>query len=446
MLYRLVRILSFFILMGVEISFLTGQTTFTLENAILKQAGFHENVEVRTSMADAIRAPFYSLLTRQKEIYQQILSPIAVEFELRKSAESFYLLFKNEQNYIYPVWGRGNYIIRRDLRTGDFQQIKIFLQNDENTFIRLFPLDRERTVLDLELYGVPLYQGIVLPVSIEDLAVSSFARILHLTRGTIQWDQVLTDSSYPEWEQLGHLVGEVECRLPDLHVEDDGAQNLAGEYVYIETGSLQDVPGGINCSGFAKWVVDGLILGDAKVPPESLIPIMGLKESTGSGEREKNPWSSAREDRDPYFGLDWIRNLVRVLNRSVGFAAREEAGQAFDITDVPFFEYRENIGYELENLKTVLYLLAVENPGAFYLGAVNSPFGKDPVLWQYHHVALFFPWFDKNGDFQLSVMETGAVSSVENLEARYPGSFVHLVKAAAGEGFVSPDVILEGKE
>ncbi len=121
------------------------QSSFPLEERLLREAGFHENVEARSAMSTLIKAPFYSLLTKQKEICRQVLSPVSVEFEVRKSEETFYLLFKNEQDYKYPVWGRGTYIIKRDLRSGDFLQIKIFLQNDENSFVRLYPMDENHS-------------------------------------------------------------------------------------------------------------------------------------------------------------------------------------------------------------------------------------------------------------------------------------------------------------
>ena len=113
---------------------------------------------------------------------------------------------------------------------------------------------------------------------------------------------------------------------------------------------------------------------------------------------------------------------------------------------MPFYTYRENIGYGLENIKSVLYLLAVKNPGTFYLGSINSLFGEDPVLWQYHHIALFFPWFSDKGDFQLAVLETGTVSSTENLEARYPDSFVHLVRVDKACNFKNPSGFAEAAD
>ncbi len=137
-------------------------------------------------------------------------------------------------------------------------------------------------------------------------------------------------------------------------------------------------------------------------------------------------------DRDPYFGLDWCRNLAVDLRKAEP-GGHVERSEDLDITAVPFFEYKENVGYELEKVKTLLYLQAVKEPGYIYLGAINAPYGRDPVLWQYFHVALFFPWFDKNGDFHLEVMETGSGSSVENLNYRYPGSFVHLSKVKAAD-------------
>ncbi len=415
---------------------LWGQTSFFSEEQILARAGFYENTEVRTGMKEAINAPFFSLLPRQKEIHEQVLSPVAVEFELRKSAESFYLLFKNEQNYRYPVWGRGNFIIKRDLKTGAFLQVKIFLQNDEDSFIRLFPLDDGRSVLDLMLYGVQLYSDIVIPVSLEDLSISSFSRLMYLTRGTVRWDLLMTDSSYAEWGILSSFVETVRGELDTLHEAEDGAQDKTGQFVHIEDGSPQQDRGGVNCSGFAKWVADGMLRG--KDDREFLISIEDLK--TASAEEEErlgNPWSTTRQDRDPYFGLDWTRNLARILKQAQG-AAEMSSPREMDVRSMPFFNYMENIGYNLENLRAVLYLLAIENPGAFYMGAVNSQFGEDPVLWQYHHIVLFFPWFTSDGDFRLAVLETGRESSLENLKRRYPDSFVHLVKVEGADDFIPP--------
>lgn len=418
---------------------LWGQSSFHREEQIIRRARFHENVEVRADMKETITAPFYSLLTRQKEVREQIISPVAVEFELRKSAESFYLLFKNEQKYRYPVWGRGNYIIKRSLLTGEFQQIKIFLQNDEESFIRLFPLGKDRAVMDMRLYGSPLYSGIVIPVSLEELAVSPFTRLMHLTRGTVRWEMLLADGEYPEWRGTAGLVRSIRDNLAPLSETYDGAQDSHGRFVRIEDGSPQELFGGVNCSGFAKWVCDGILLAERGGASAPLIAIDELKMPTGGAEeREANPWSAAMdEERDPYFGLDWTRNLARVWEE-VRREAPVEDPTLPDVTEAPFFHYRENIGFELENLRALLYLLAIENPGAFYMGSINSLFGEDPVLWQYHHVALFFPWFNREGDFRLAVFETGVESTLENLEARYPDSFVHLVKLEGAEGFLSP--------
>ncbi|MDC7234365.1 MAG: hypothetical protein PQJ58_14120 [Spirochaetales bacterium] len=421
----------FFLLLPVLSVF--SQSSYLEEERILKGASFHENVEVRAAMADSINAPFYSLLTRQKEIHSQLLSPAAVEFELRKSEDSFYLIFKNELNYRYPVWGRGNYIIKRDLRSGEFKQIKIFLQNDELSYIRLFPLDENRSSLELTLYGVTLYSGIVLPVSLKELSVNSFARLMYLTKGTVRWDQIFSNASYPEWRSVDLLQQKIREQLPALHEFEDGAMDSEGHFVLIKDGSPAPKEGGVNCSGFAKWVADGMLLARGA---DTLLDLESLKTPTETESREKNPWSRARSDRDPYFGLDWSRNLASALRLSEP-GASINSPLDMDVRTVPFFPYKEHVGYKLDQLKTLLYLQAVKSPGSIYFGAVNSLYGTDPALWQYYHIAVFFPWFDENGDFQLQVMETGSLSSLENLEARYPGTFIHLSRAGASD-FISP--------
>ncbi len=112
----------------------------------------------------------------------------------------------------------------------------------------------------------------------------------------------------------------------------------------------------------------------------------------------------------------------------------------FDVNETPFFTYMKNVGYEIEDLPAVLYLNAIRNPGAIYFGAVNTEFGSQPVLRQYLHVAVFFPWFSDDGDFHLSVMDTGLEKSAVALEGQFPGGYIQLVQIKGVEKF-SPPVV-----
>ncbi|MFA7565651.1 MAG: hypothetical protein WCY01_01390, partial [Alkalispirochaeta sp.] len=104
----------------------------------------------------------------------------------------------------------------------------------------------------------------------------------------------------------------------------------------------------------------------------------------------------------------------------------------------PFARYVEDVGYRVESLSAVLYWLARNEPGTFYLGSVNRLFGSDPVLRQHTHVVVLFPWFDESGRFQVSVMERNVETSLSSLEKRYGKDYIHLVRVRGNPRFEPP--------
>ncbi|MDR2144083.1 MAG: hypothetical protein LBP29_06920, partial [Treponema sp.] len=103
------------------------------------------------------------------------------------------------------------------------------------------------------------------------------------------------------------LIKKLRAKLPALKFADDGALDENGRYVYINSLAPQNAAensGGLNCSGFAKWFVDGLLY----PVTGRFLPIAPLKEAT-----VKNGSSLAAnysEIENSHFGLDWTRNLA----------------------------------------------------------------------------------------------------------------------------------------
>jgi hypothetical protein len=141
--------------------------------------------------------------------------------------------------------------------------------------------------------------------------------------------------------------------------------------------------------------------------------------------------------RDPYFGLDWTRNIAVALMQ-LDHPGTELAPTAADVREVPFSQYVRNVGYPVVDMKEVLYLLAIQDPGYFYLGSVNKEFGTDPVLRQHTHVVVLFPYFTGDGKFRVSVMERNVETSLQSLADRYPDDFIHLVRIRAERNYVPP--------
>jgi hypothetical protein len=258
----------------------------------------------------------------------------------------------------------------------------------------------------------------------------------------VDWPLALPPARSPADQRIARVVAALRSRLARLRDVEDGAMARDGTFVLIADGSPQrgaaskGPKGGFNCSGFAKWVVDGFI----RPLTGSLTDIAWLSERDTSS--RGNRWSAPREEeRDPYFGLDWTRNLARALEQA---RTGELPGpEAMDVRDVELFPYVEDVGYPVENLPTILYLLARRDPGAIYLGSVNSSPEAGAAsggIRQHHHVVVLFPYVEEQGVFRQVVMERNLETSLESMRQRYAGSFVHLVRLDSAGEFAPPAV------
>ena len=407
-------------------AFLAGQSSLDSYDRMLSHAGFEENWEVREEYKETIKAPFYSMMHAPSSYIHQVVSPVTVKFELRRGETSFYLLFLNERNGDYPTLGRGNWIIKRDIKTGNFLQAKIFLQNDRDTFIRLFP-GIDRSYMDIYIYGRQIYTKIPVSVGFEELILTPFSRILSLTENIIDWSQLFTDRNYEEWSILSLFADELEEATARFNYVDDGAMNDMGEWVYINTGELQQEENrGVNCSGFLKWVADGFYK-SAPFATKERLNFEELSKHPDGWIDDESSWDLNFIYRDPRFGLDWTRNITSTLRSA--FTNLETEYERMDVDQVPFYDYKEEVGYLTEELDTILYLQAVNSPGRIYWGAVSGlfkPEGEDVTMWQYYHTVLFVPRFSKEGDFVCDVFQSGEWTSLEIFQDQYRDSWIHL--------------------
>ena len=229
----------------------------------------------------------------------------------------------------------------------------------------------------------------------------------------------------------------------------DGTVDGAGGNSYIETGdpirpgapvtgggTLEPGQTGLNCSGYVKWVADGLYSAWAGTPGSRHLEISDLR--VPSSRSNVNPWSESRSAagddarsglesllRDPGFGLDWNRNLARIIEETrLGRELSIAESSLLDTGNLTGIPYSRDLGYRLDDLGSALYQLSSRRPGSVYLAAVNSRFvprssPEDPEplpLHQYWHVSILAPWFDdgssggERGSFHVAVLDVGDVS------------------------------------
>ncbi len=389
-----------------------------------------ENTEIRRRMADLLMAPIGGAREAEPELFDREYGTGRVRFDVREERGSLYYLFLNENDFTFPVYGSGSYIMKRNLGDGRYVQVKIFLRGDPGSYVRLYP-QGERSRMDLYLYDSPIYRDVLLPVPFVQLLTEPFASLVRLTSGKIDWSLVFPDTGDGGYRDVQGMVERLRTRLPDLGDSDDGAMDADGAFVYIDSLDPQALQSGFNCSGFAKWVADGIY----QPVTGRLLSISELKRKPL--ETRGNGWSSRKEEeRDPYFGLDWSRNIASALREMEGFPPGVESA---DVREVPFFDYIEDVGYPIEHLRVIMHSLAVREPGFFYIGSVNREFGSAPVLRQHVHVAVFFPYFE-DGNFRMVVMERNRETLPEAFIGRYRADYVHLVRVKTTQGFTPPKI------
>ena len=94
--------------------------------------------------------------------------------------------------------------------------------------------------------------------------------------------------------------------------------------------------------------------------------------------------------------------------------------------------YQKNVGYRTSELAPLLYWLAVREPGHLYLGAVSQQRNVPPEP-HFYGIAVFFPYFDKDGKFSVAVFENARETTLEAFIAINGDSFTNLVRVRVPE-------------
>jgi len=349
----------------------------------------------------------------------------------------------------FPGWIQGSWMLTRRKNTGTPTQIKIFLRSDQQTFIQFHPLNSDKCLLDAVVYGGYIAHSIPVAVSFERLYTMPLNDILRLVENKFPMRYFQPDIS--NYRETRAFVAQVRSKLTGLRYVDDGAINENGRFVFIET--LQPQPAnlqGFNCSGFSKWIIDGIL----RPVTGKRLPITPLKAPFGN--RGSSFTANYEQQKDIFFGLDWIRNLAAEANgtlRSPSYRSLDE----FEVRRNDFAHILMNekgslvvhsypgflneAGYGIEGLHPLLYTLAIDEPYCFYLAASNLEIGTPssprgtPSLRQYNHIAVFVPYFDENGFFKIVVFESAAETSFADYRKRHPGQYVNLVKIPVSPTF-----------
>jgi hypothetical protein len=425
---------------------------------------------LRIRLKDAWLAETPERVMARRPVMQTLENGDRVEVQVQTGRDEFMVLFSRELTGgriaagnnpaipragtgRFPGWAQGSWMLTRRKDSGEGTLIRIFPRSDQYTYIQFRPFNADKCQMDVVLYGGYAAQSVPLAVPFERLYTMPLNEILRLAGD--KFPRKYFDPNPEDYRDQRRFISLVRQRLPELSFADDGAVDETGNYVFIETLQPQNAgpAAGLNCSGFTKWLIDGILRpitgGRLAIPP--------LKAPFGSrGSSFTEPWEDLR---DPYFGLDWIRNLAAeagTVLRSPAYSVLDEfevRSGLFSQVIVPekntfvthsYPGFLEDAGYGIEGLHPLLYALAIDEPDRFYLAAVNNETGpattRDnprgaPRLRQYFHVAAFVPYFDEYGVFRVAVFESAAETSFNAFKTRYPGHYVNLVRVPLETAF-----------
>ncbi len=389
-----------------------------------------------------------SVYLKEKKLLAVVINPVDTEFSNIEKVP------------------QGTWILYRNYETGEPICIKIYPRETPELYLMLRPANKKseegRSFADICLFNAYVRKNIAVGVPFDSLYYLSLVELRSITDSVLPWDIFNPPVTYSGVEAASDVISE---RLHTLVYIDDGGFDEFGKPVHLKDGRVQtdneiiaaikpeqklkEVIGGVNCSGFVKWIVDGMIK-----------PIAGqgtfINKLLTATDVPDTYFTKPYSGKDLYFGLEWIRNLAAAALSLNTKSTVFPIGSGVDVMVEPFaltppikkndvsddfasFKgYEKNAGYQTNYLQALFYYLAIKEPGHFYLGAVSRDIGT-PTLRRYHHVAAFFPYFDVLGNFHIDVYESAEKTSIESFMKRNKGSFTALVRIRAPQiGLFNP--------
>jgi hypothetical protein len=375
-----------------------------------------------------------------------------VEVRADAAGEEFVIVLARELTGSFPGWAQGSWALTRRRDDGSPVRIRVFPQTDFNNYIQFRPFSTDRCIMDVVIYNAYLVNSLPLPIPFERLYTLPLEEILGMARD--KFPRRYFEPQLDAYRDVRAFIAGVRDRIGELNFRDDGALDEEGRYVFIKTLEEQTGEPGLNCSGFAKWITDGIL----RPLTGKRLPIGPLKERFGErGTGFTEPWD---ELRDPFFGLDWTRNLASRANavlraspfgdlaeievRDAPFSAviRRDKGKA---TIRPFPGHLPGTGFNIEGIHPLLYTLAIDEPGRIYLasenGEMGAPVTRDnprglPRMRQHFHVAVLIPYFTSHGNFRIALFESAEETSFNVFKTRYPPDYcINLVRIPVETSF-----------
>ena len=305
----------------------------------------------------------------------------------------------------WPETAPGSWVLYRDALTGKPLRIRYYIVPDGEVYADFFP-GKEKCLADFVVFGAVAAGGVPVPVGFDRFYTATLEELSRLTRYTLPWNYTKVFSY--SYDGVKQMIGLVRFLLPSLH----------------KSGKISGESASLN---FVKWIVDGLVK-----------PLTGgtvrLEEEQTDAKSLENIRTLAAAAISARTDIVYDRNTSGADVKTDAFAYYIDADGVPKNTGYAF-----NSGYPVELLKPLFYVLAVTEADRFFLGAVRQgtvqTAGGTAERQVFTGTAAFFPWFDSQGRFRLSVFEKGEEYTIDEFAKKYRGGFVSLVRIKASRDF-----------
>ncbi|MDR2468639.1 MAG: hypothetical protein LBD22_06745 [Spirochaetaceae bacterium] len=404
--------------------------------------GIADDSILRTQLAKTLFVDTPRSVVARQARTETLASGVRVQVRSEwNGGDEFSIILAREHNGQFTGWGQGSFILTRSVEDGAVRRIRIFLRSDPYTYIQFRPLSAAKSEFDAVVYDAFLARSQPVAVPFNQLLEMPLSEVFKIMNGT--FPRRYFEPETADYRDVRTLIAGIRREIRPLEFGDDGAMDENGKYVFINSLSAQETTQGLNCSGFAKWVIDGLL----RPVTGKRLAVAPLKQPYGT--RGTNFTAPFERSRDPFFGLDWVRNLAAAAGsafKSPAFGSLDEievraapfqavlrrTGRTSTVRHYP--GHQPNAGYGFEGIQPLLYTLAIDEPGHIFLGAINRE-GGTPPLRTYFHVAVLIPYFDEQKVFHVAVFESAEETSFNRFRVRYPTHHINLCRVPIETAF-----------
>lgn len=401
------------------------------------------NIQVRESVTGEKFQ--ISLEEEDRNFYVYVSPRVPVKIEVHDSKG-----VKIVEEESYPINAYGTWVYARSKADQRPQFIRLYVSKNTDVFIEFRP-HKNVTVADFIIYNSFAVQSVPIGIPFEKLLTASINDIYSLTKKSLPWKYIDTQSL--DFTDKQYMISVLDKMQKDIANEDDAMYDEKGKLVSIKDGKPHAVKEEnkdkklvLSSCGYVKWVVDGIVdpLASSYLKRGPLIEPTVEYSDIGFQKTLNNSFST-------YFSLDWTRNLA-----AAALSVRLKKTYLYkdtgvDVTIEPFTSvftkqgfvntagYITNSGYQPEYIRAVLYVLAVTEPDYFYLAAIRqTDTTQSPEIKVFNDAAVIIPYLDSNGIFKADVFFEGKKYRWNDFE-RYliqaKNCFVHLTRVKASKVF-----------